>query len=483
MMSSLARSLTGLTVALLPLTVVACTVEGGSEPAPDDTFAGAQRPLFDLAGLSCGGGAMDCSPDSAQCFCRNDFAHNNYSARTGAGARGHYLIVSSNLLGDSIREAGNRPAYYENAMNADWQALGATRKADQMMESARKAFSGTAPRWFVLNGISRNAWNSSAAYRAYVGDLVQRLNLTYGRSVLVFSPFWRPGESSANNPAAWTKVGNNARIGVENYLSGAEIKKNGFSEAWCVGMYQQSITWYGKMGVGAARLVLTEHFAQTPAGAQWGRAGVGPGDWERAIKVRTRAARSLPVYGYASYAWAFNQMGIPDWKRRTFQDLYHQEIEGTDISIPSAVPAGSGDGPTDQPPPEDDPAPTPPSPPAPPPTTAQDLMAGGDVLGPGQSRTSSDGRFTFTYQGDGNLVLYQNPGQPIWASNTGGGAPGVAAMQDDGNLVVYDAGGMAVWSSRTYGHPGSYLVVQSDGNTVLYDPGNQPLWATGTYGR
>jgi hypothetical protein len=37
-----------------------------------------------------------------------------------------------------------------------------------------------------------------------------------------------------------------------------------------------------------------------------------------------------------------------------------------------------------------------------------------------------------------------------------------------------------IWSTDTYGHPGSWLVVQGDGNVVIYDPSGAPLWATNT---
>ncbi len=101
-----------------------------------------------------------------------------------------------------------------------------------------------------------------------------------------------------------------------------------------------------------------------------------------------------------------------------------------------------------------------------------------EALGPGESRTSVDGRFTLVYQGDGNLVLYFGT-SPLWASNTWGTTPGQAIMQGDGNLVVYDVNGVPRWASNTSGHSGAYLVVQSDGNLVIYS-GVTPLWASGT---
>jgi len=41
----------------------------------------------------------------------------------------------------------------------------------------------------------------------------------------------------------------------------------------------------------------------------------------------------------------------------------------------------------------------------------------GEILNPDQSITSANGRYTFVYQGDGNLVLY-GPGGPLWDVTT-----------------------------------------------------------------
>lgn len=111
---------------------------------------------------------------------------------------------------------------------------------------------------------------------------------------------------------------------------------------------------------------------------------------------------------------------------------------------------------------------------------------GADTLAPDQSLyandsiTSSDGRFTFIYQGDGHLVLYHNGVGPIWASGTAGTSPGRAIMQGDGNFVIYDGGGAPIWYTATHGHSGAYLRVNSDGNVAIYSTGGGVLWQTGT---
>ncbi len=107
-------------------------------------------------------------------------------------------------------------------------------------------------------------------------------------------------------------------------------------------------------------------------------------------------------------------------------------------------------------------------------------MQPGEVLAAGASITSADGRFTFVYQTDGNLVLY-GPAGAMWASDTEGTPVGTCVMQGDGNLVIYGPGGVYVWDSATDGNPGAHLVVQDDGNVVIYRPDGTPVWDTGTW--
>ena len=101
-------------------------------------------------------------------------------------------------------------------------------------------------------------------------------------------------------------------------------------------------------------------------------------------------------------------------------------------------------------------------------------------LYPGQGVTSADGRFTFVYQADGNLVLY-GPAGALWWTGTDGMTATVVRMQADGNLVVF-SGSAGVWQSGTAGHDGATLWVQTDGNVVIYAPNGTPLAWTGTSG-
>ena len=113
-----------------------------------------------------------------------------------------------------------------------------------------------------------------------------------------------------------------------------------------------------------------------------------------------------------------------------------------------------------------------------------DTMSPGETLPVGGAIHSANGRYTFVFQADGNLVLYKtypnHPQKPVWASHTSGRPIDVCIMQGDGNLVLYDLDAHPVWASNTHGNPGSRLVAQDDGNVVIYRPNATAAWATNT---
>ena len=123
------------------------------------------------------------------------------------------------------------------------------------------------------------------------------------------------------------------------------------------------------------------------------------------------------------------------------------------------------------------------------------------------SGTNGKGASTLIMQGDGNLVLYNGSGNPIWASGTNvniGNTPTSLTLntsisqgaliispdgqhrlglQGDGNLVLYNGSGNPIWASGTSGKGGSTLLMQNDGNLVLYNGSGNPIWASGTSGK
>jgi Peptidase_C39 like family len=88
--------------------------------------------------------------------------------------------------------------------------------------------------------------------------------------------------------------------------------------------------------------------------------------------------------------------------------------------------------------------------------------------------------YTLAFQGDGNLVMYNPSGRPIWATGTNGYAQRVA-FQGDGNVVLYDGNNRAIWATNTDGR-GRLFAFQADGNFVVYDGNGRAVYSTGTYG-
>lgn len=121
-----------------------------------------------------------------------------------------------------------------------------------------------------------------------------------------------------------------------------------------------------------------------------------------------------------------------------------------------------------------------PPPPSPVVETNKYKLVAGEELKAGMELKSPNGKYTFIQQKDGNLVLYNESKQALWASGTNGKNADRCSMQPDGNLVQYTPSKVAVWASGTHGNQGVYLVVQDDGNVVLYDKSNKALWASNT---
>jgi hypothetical protein len=211
-------------------------------------------------------------------------------------------------------------------------------------------------------------------------------------------------------------------------------------------------------------------------------------DEGRPVPVGLVAARDLAAIGtnHQIVAFGYDIDGAADLLHLYCYDNNHRDIEVTLTVGPGRTPVRQSTGETWRGYFLEAYAPIRPTyTPAPPaavptgPAAHGDDMQPGEVLSPGLLLTSANGRYTFVYQGDGNLVLYR-PGRALWASGTDGRPLGVCIMQDDGNLVVYGSAGQALWASGTDGNPGSRLAVQDDGNVVIYRPDNRPVWATNT---
>lgn len=114
-------------------------------------------------------------------------------------------------------------------------------------------------------------------------------------------------------------------------------------------------------------------------------------------------------------------------------------------------------------------------------SNGSDRLLSSEFMTSNQYLQSSDGRFRFYLQSDGNLVLrVVSSGQSLWSSATQGQGGTRLNMQSDGNLVLRNSAGAARWASATNGLGANRASLQSDGNFVLYTAANAAVWATNT---
>ncbi|NRG39678.1 hypothetical protein HRK28_01980 [Rathayibacter sp. VKM Ac-2835] len=109
---------------------------------------------------------------------------------------------------------------------------------------------------------------------------------------------------------------------------------------------------------------------------------------------------------------------------------------------------------------------------------SDELVAGEQLLA-GQYIASdgSGGGSTFRMQDDGNAVVYDEVGHPLFSTGTSGRGNRLV-LQEDGNVVIYSSADRPLWSTGTDNEPGSHLVVQGDSNLVLYREDDTPAWAS-----
>jgi pimeloyl-ACP methyl ester carboxylesterase len=156
--------------------------------------------------------------------------------------------------------------------------------------------------------------------------------------------------------------------------------------------------------------------------------------------------------------------------------IHYLHVPPRSVAPPPPPPPPPGPPPPDDPPPDDPPPPTGES------IHGREIMRVNERLYPHESLRSANGLYELVYQGDGNFVLYNEHGVPLWAADTVGTPPGYVMMQWDGTLIVRDGSGLLAFDTEadSGGRPDSYLVVQNDGNVVIYDSTGFPTWHTGT---
>lgn len=259
-------------------------------------------------------------------FCQDQFDHLNF-----VSTNGHYIAMGADTYRSQIVAHGNVLAAYHNDLNTSYTVKTPAEKALEVNQYVQSncGSSGPAPVWLLMNEISSGLWPSNQTYRTWVCDVAHELKNTYGFNVIMFAPFSAP----TANDADWTRLGADAYIGVENYLSGEEIQAQNFSVSWCQAQYQTSITNYTARGVPRDHIFLTEEFQETVSGTAWGRSGVSVADWIHAITVRQTAAQNIAFSGYITYDWSHNNMSATDDELLQFEDAY----AGQSLPVPVRV--------------------------------------------------------------------------------------------------------------------------------------------------
>ncbi|WP_394814165.1 hypothetical protein [Streptomyces dubilierae] len=108
------------------------------------------------------------------------------------------------------------------------------------------------------------------------------------------------------------------------------------------------------------------------------------------------------------------------------------------------------------------------------PNWSTETVSAVSVLEVNQAWTTN--RIRMVMQTDGNLVVYNEKGKPIWASMTFG-QNHRAIFQGDGNLVIHNAADRPIWASKSHGHDGAQLVLRADAKVVIVHNG-RVVWST-----
>ena len=254
------------------------------------------------------------------CLATNSFGQDHFDALNIPSANGKFLALTTDARRLQIAAQGNVLAIYHNDLNTGWTTNSPEQSAANFNQYALNNHTSTGPRpdWIAMNEISSSQWQNNPEYRAWLIETMRLLHETYHFNIILYAPFSNPGA----NAASWSALSNHVYIGIENYLSGEEIKAQNFSVSWCQTKYQSSINSYVNVGMPRDKLVLTEHFAHTLSGTGWGRSGVSSNEWDLAINARSKAALNVGFAGCSSYAWVYNHMLVSKEEMIHFETTY-----------------------------------------------------------------------------------------------------------------------------------------------------------------
>jgi hypothetical protein len=260
--------------------------------------------------------SIQCTPDGSDPhFCLANFNQLNW-----VSTNGHMLMMGTDTYRSNMATNGNILGAYYNNLSGLYGTYTGTQAADQIENYILANFlhTGTEVYWVSVNEISDTQWPGSSAYRSWLKACISRLNVTYGHSVILFSPFPAP----LNNAADWVALSANCKIAIEKYLSGAAVNASGNSISWCQTQYQDALTHYLNLGIASSQLYLSEHFAQTVSGTAWGRGGCSYAGWDNAIHARSVGAHNCGFAGFVSYGWEHNGMLVSEADMIHFEATY-----------------------------------------------------------------------------------------------------------------------------------------------------------------
>jgi hypothetical protein len=100
------------------------------------------------------------------------------------------------------------------------------------------------------------------------------------------------------------------------------------------------------------------------------------------------------------------------------------------------------------------------------------------------ARWKVESGYIFEFTPSGNFEV-RNPARTVvWESRTGDLLATKLVLQPNGDLVICAGGSPApLWHSNTAGNPDAFVAFQLDGNFVVYDKEGHPLWAADTVGK
>ncbi|MDP4207459.1 MAG: hypothetical protein Q8928_01465 [Bacteroidota bacterium] len=91
---------------------------------------------------------------------------------------------------------------------------------------------------------------------------------------------------------------------------------------------------------------------------------------------------------------------------------------------------------------------------------------------------SPNQQYRLSYQGDGNLVVYDKSNKPLWNSQTNGKTPNKLVFQGDGNLVLYGANNDVHWAAYCHNKGGKSLRLNNEGSLSVWND-DKHIWSTG----